>query len=78
VSEEEITPAHLQLRSAERHWVWGGELVPLKDARQLFERVYVEEVLRRSANNVSQAARVLGLERSHFYRKLRALGLRPH
>jgi two-component system, NtrC family, nitrogen regulation response regulator NtrX len=78
VSEEEITPVHLQLRPAERHWAWGGELVPLKDARQIFERVYVEEVLRRSARNVSRAARVLGLERSHFYRKLRALGLRPH
>jgi transcriptional regulator of acetoin/glycerol metabolism len=32
-------------------------------------------VLDASGGNMSQAARILGLERSHFYRKLRSLRL---
>lgn len=48
--------------------------VPLRVAREHFEREYITEVVRSCGGNMSQAARVLGLERSHLYRKLRALG----
>jgi two-component system nitrogen regulation response regulator NtrX len=75
VPEDEILPEHLQLRAAGPGLPWSGELTTLKEARERFERRYVEQVVEACGNNMSQAARVLGLERSHFYRKLRALGL---
>jgi two-component system nitrogen regulation response regulator NtrX len=76
VAGDEITPAELDLRPAERRGGENGALVTLRAARQRFEREYVERVVASCAGNMSQAARVLGLERSHLYRKLRALGLR--
>ncbi|MGV8042434.1 MAG: sigma-54-dependent transcriptional regulator [Thermoanaerobaculaceae bacterium] len=50
------------------------ELLPLKAARERFEREYIESVLASTGGNMSRAARLLGLERSHLYRKLRSLG----
>ena len=59
----------------------GGELdrlfdLPLKDARNAFERIYLEAVLKRCKGSVSRAAEVSGIERTHLYRVLRKLGLR--
>ncbi|MFH1176843.1 MAG: sigma-54 dependent transcriptional regulator [Acidobacteriota bacterium] len=78
VSDDEIAPGHLQLGPSPPHAGAGAELVSLKEARERFERTYVDQVIRACGNNMSQAARVLGLERSHFYRKLRSLGVRMH
>jgi two-component system nitrogen regulation response regulator NtrX len=75
VADEEVRPEHLQVRAAEGTMAGSGELTTLKEARERFERRYVEQVVDACGNNMSQAARVLGLERSHFYRKLRSLGL---
>jgi len=75
VPGEEISAEHLGLRTAGAGVHWQEELIPLKEARERFERRYVEQVVEACSGNMSQAARVLGLERSHFYRKLRALGL---
>ena len=75
VAEAEILPEHLQVRAAAAAAPWSGELTTLKEARERFERHYLEHVLESCGHNMSQAARVLGLERSHFYRKLRSLGL---
>ncbi len=77
VTEDEIGPDHIQLQGGGERPPWDGEPTTLKEARERFERSYVEQVLQRCHNNMSQAARLLGLERSHFYRKLRALGLLP-
>jgi two-component system nitrogen regulation response regulator NtrX len=73
VPEDEILPQHLHVRAAEPPAAWSGELTTLKEARERFERRYVEHVLDAYGGNMSQAARILGLERSHFYRKLRSL-----
>ena len=73
--DAEIRPEHLQLRAPEPGIPWSGELTTLKEARERFERSYLEQVVEACGSNMSRAARVLGLERSHFYRKLRALGL---
>jgi len=75
VPDGEIRPEHLHLRASEGAPPGSGELTTLKEARERFERRYVEQVLEACGSNMSQAARVLGLERSHFYRKLRSLGL---
>ena len=75
VPDQEITPVALDLRAGSRPG-GDGALVTLRQARERFERDYVGRVLEECGGNMSRAARVLGLERSHLYRKLRALGLR--
>ena len=52
-----------------------GQL-PLRDAREQFERDYIRRALASCEGNVTKAAALLGLERSHLHRKLRQLGLR--
>lgn len=76
VTDSEITPAALDLPIGNAGQASGGAFTTLRQARGRFERDYVERVVESCGGNMSQAARVLGLERSHLYRKLRALGLR--
>ncbi len=51
--------------------------LPLKQAREQFEKAYFEFQLRETAGGVSQVAKNAGVERTHLYRKLRALGINP-
>jgi DNA-binding NtrC family response regulator len=51
-------------------------LIPLADFIAQQEINYVRRVLERVGNNVSQAARILGLARTALHRKLKHLGLR--
>ena len=48
----------------------------LKDAREAFERVFIEEKLREMGGNVSRTAEAIGVERSHLHKKIRELGIR--
>ncbi|MBI2294816.1 MAG: sigma-54-dependent Fis family transcriptional regulator [Betaproteobacteria bacterium] len=50
--------------------------LPLRDARDAFERVYFEYHLVREGGNISRVAESVGLERTHLYRKLKQLGVR--
>ncbi len=75
VAGDVIEPHHLHLRATKVPASVTG--LTLRDARERFERDYIEAAIHRCGGNVSAAARELGLERSHLYRKLRALGLRP-
>ncbi|HUY15571.1 MAG TPA: sigma-54 dependent transcriptional regulator [Terriglobia bacterium] len=47
----------------------------LQEARAAYERDYILRKLEESQGNVSRAAEVLGLERSHLYRKMKSLGI---
>jgi two-component system nitrogen regulation response regulator NtrX len=76
VPDEEIRPDHLDLRPGVTRLALPDEPLPLKEARARFERSYIEQVVEACGGNMSQAAKLLGLERSHLYRKLRALGMR--
>jgi len=49
--------------------------LPLKQAREQFEKAYLEFHLRRAGGSVGKVARAVGVERTHLYRKLRALGI---
>lgn len=51
--------------------------LPLREAREQFEKAYLEQQLRQYGSNISELARRVGLERTHLYRKLRALGIDP-
>ena len=53
------------------------ELVqPLRDARDAFERAYLEAQLRLSQGSMTELARRTGMERTNLYRKLKALGVK--
>lgn len=47
----------------------------LRDARQEFERDYILRVLKESEGNISRAALVLGIERSHLHKKIKSYGI---
>jgi two-component system nitrogen regulation response regulator NtrX len=49
----------------------------LQEARNAYERDYILRKLEENQGNVSRTAEVLGLERSHLYRKMKSLGLSP-
>jgi len=48
---------------------------PLRQAREQFEKAYLEYQLDKHAGNVSKMAKEAGMERTHLYRKLRSLGI---
>jgi two-component system, NtrC family, nitrogen regulation response regulator NtrX len=56
-----------------------GEImsVPLREARELFERRYLDAQVTRFDGNIAKTAAFIGMERSALYRKLRALGIAP-
>jgi len=47
----------------------------LQQARDAYERDYIQKKIEEAKSNVSRAAELLGLERSHLYRKMKALGI---
>ncbi len=49
--------------------------LPLREAREQFEREYLVHQLRLAGGSVGRLAKAVGLERTHLYRKLRALGV---
>ena len=56
----------------------GGEQLmslPLREAREMFEREYLVAQISRFGNNISRTAEFVGMERSALHRKLKALGI---
>ncbi|MGB6488385.1 MAG: helix-turn-helix domain-containing protein, partial [Steroidobacteraceae bacterium] len=49
--------------------------LPLREAREQFERAYLQQQLLLCNGKVGQLAKRVGMERTHLYRKLRSLGL---
>jgi len=49
--------------------------VPLREAREAFERAYFEHHLHREHGSMTRVAERTGLERTHLYRKLKQLGI---
>ena len=50
--------------------------LPLREARDAFERVYFEHHIAKEGGNMSRVADSVGLERTHLYRKLKQLGIK--
>jgi two-component system nitrogen regulation response regulator NtrX len=65
-----ITPTVLK-------WDKGGEIMglPLRDAREVFEREYLLAQVTRFGGNISRTASFVGMERSALHRKLKSLGV---
>ena len=56
----------------------GGERLmglPLRDAREIFEREYLVAQIARFSGNISRTAEFIGMERSALHRKLKSLGI---
>lgn len=55
----------------------GAEVMslPLREAREIFERRYLESQVSRFGGNISRTANFIGMERSALHRKLRSLGI---
>lgn len=49
--------------------------LPLREAREKFEKAYLEYQLKQTNGSVSKIAKVVGMERTHLYRKLKSLGI---
>jgi DNA-binding NtrC family response regulator len=49
--------------------------LPLREARDLFEKAYFEYHLNQASGSMTRVAEKTGLERTHLYRKLKALGI---
>lgn len=49
--------------------------LPLREARELFEKEYLESQIRRFGGNISKTAQFVGMERSALHRKLKQLGI---
>ena len=51
--------------------------LPLREAREQFERVYLLHQLGEAGGSVGKLAKAVGMERTHLYRKLKDLGVDP-
>lgn len=66
-------PARTPIRTSSLH---GDETSPtLVEAREAYERDYILKKIDEHHGNITRAAESLGLERSHLYRKMKALGV---
>ncbi len=80
-SEEEITleevEAELSTEARETELLVQQDLLamPLREAREQFERAYLQQQLMLCGGKVGQLAKRVGMERTHLYRKLRSLGV---
>ena len=63
-------------------WSNGGKSdlvisLPLREAREIFERDYLMAQINRFGGNISRTASFIGMERSALHRKLKSLGVGP-
>ena len=78
--EEEIGATDVERVSAQFHPAAAAQAplppeLPLREAREAFERAYLEQLLAREDGSIARVAEKSGLERTHLYRKLKALGI---
>ena len=52
-----------------------GRYLPLREAREVFEREYLVAQINRFSGNISRTSEFVGMERSALHRKLKALGI---
>lgn len=81
ISQDEVEEALVRDRVAQAQLTAGlpREVMelPLREAREIFEREYISRQLELCKGNVSRLAERVGMERTHLYRKMRALGISP-
>jgi two-component system, NtrC family, nitrogen regulation response regulator NtrX len=76
----EITPEMMPAEALDQgtNTGFGGEhllTLPLREARETFERDYIASQLSRFGGNISRTSNFIGMERSALHRKIKMLGL---
>jgi DNA-binding NtrC family response regulator len=67
IKNNDLIPLNSALKALFEH--------PLKEARELFEKAYLEEKLMTVGGSVGKVAQLAGVERTHLYRKMKTLGI---
>lgn len=75
IERRHLPPALQQNHRHARSAAAPGSFFSLQEARAAYERDYILRKLEENQGNVSRTAEVLGLERSHLYRKMKSLGI---
>ena len=81
VAEPVIEPSAIEQMLGNRSAPFSGpdEILSLRDAREGFERGYIQDVLRKCGGNMTRASEVLRVDRTSLYRKLKTGSLdEPH
>ncbi|PLX91567.1 MAG: Fis family transcriptional regulator [Desulfuromonas sp.] len=74
--EPEALPPNMQVRhslSPTKGTDWGEQPATLREARELFEREYLQQKLAENDWNISRTAEAIDVERSNLHRKIKAL-----
>ncbi|MDR0633280.1 MAG: sigma-54 dependent transcriptional regulator [Holosporales bacterium] len=78
IEVEDLPPEIIQGNAFARAWNARSAQIatmPMKEAREAFERDYLAAQLRRFNGHVSQTAKFIGLDRASLHRKLKSMGL---
>ncbi|MSO85120.1 MAG: sigma-54-dependent Fis family transcriptional regulator [Rhodospirillales bacterium] len=77
INAENLPPEIGAAASISRGWEQGAEIMglPLREARENFEREYLLAQISRFGGNISRTASFVGMERSALHRKLKMLGV---
>jgi DNA-binding NtrC family response regulator len=74
ISELELAQGKLASLHEEQSFMPNFDM-PLREAREQFEKEYLQYKLNLAGGSVSKAAEAVGIERTHLYRKLKSLGI---
>jgi two-component system nitrogen regulation response regulator NtrX len=77
VELKEITPIINHHAYSRTNQLDMGFNLPLREAREQFEKAYIEHQMQIFNGSVSRVSAQIGIERTHLYRKLRSLGIDP-
>ena len=76
VAASELPGQEVQTDASGRMVLGGGmATLPLREAREVFEREYLLTQINRFGGNISRTAGFVGMERSALHRKLKSLGV---
>jgi DNA-binding NtrC family response regulator len=70
-----LTKEHIALTEAKEALENIDLDLPLREARDSFERIYLSYQLAKLQGSMTRLAQRSGLERTHLYRKIRQLGM---
>lgn len=72
-----LTASDLPARGKEEAPANSFRFPSFKDATDAYHREFIQRKLEEAEGNVSRAAELMGVDRSHLYRRMRALGIQP-
>lgn len=75
VQKEKITPKELPPFPRETILSSSLRFPSLKEALDAFQKRYIEQKILEAGGNISKAAEMMGIDRSHLYRRIKSLGI---